>query len=363
MSRVGVHIRRGAEEVAGVPWTASGPVPVHRSRRAATFLSRCRRRWRRRRRGFGTHSGHGHGQMAPSSDVVGGPGQRRGRAWVGRQRRTRPGPAGDEVLFRQWPSLKSGRGRQWLFCHSRWRGARDLLPLLFPTQTPAFRSPGRYLPSHPTHQTDHGLHAAVLSSRPCCLGVRLTCRCRLSPSPTGMTSQAQGGRGRCRARCRSAQSFRQTAGLPSLLDRRTEDVGWSAVVRPETDPQRHSADRQAARHPFYLCSAILARPWRRLLLVVPPFFRRGKRNRRIHFAPPIENPSPLPEQSPSRGSRSRPTKLNGIFRQTARVEPIVCVWSVDLSVWSKIPTPSKLEKRADGCKFCRKDGITVPIVD
>lgn len=286
MSRVGVHIRRGAEEVAGVPWTASGPVPAHRSRRATTFLSRCRRRWRRRRRGFGTHSGHGHGQMAPSSDVVGGPGQRRGRAWVGRQRRTRPGPAGDEVLFRQWPSLKSGRGRQWLFCHSRWRGARDLLPLLFPTQTPAFRSPGRYLPAHPTHQTDHGLHAAVLSSRPCCLGVRLTCKCRLSPSPTGMTSQAQGGRGRCRARCRSAQSFRQTAGLPSLLDCRTEDVGWSAVVRPETDPQRHSADRQAARHPFYLCSAILARPWRRLLLVVPPLFFSVAKVNKLLSRPP-----------------------------------------------------------------------------
>lgn len=162
MSRVGVHIRRGAEGVAGVPWTASGPVPAHRSRRAKTFLSLCRRRWRRRRRGFGTHSGHGHAQMAPSSEVVGGPGQRRGRAWVGRQRRTRPGPAGDEVLLRQWPSLKSGRGRQWLFCHSRWRGARDLLPLLFPTQTPAFRSPGRYLPA-PSNPPDRPWTACYIA--------------------------------------------------------------------------------------------------------------------------------------------------------------------------------------------------------
>lgn len=145
-------------------------------------------------------------------------------------------------------------------------------PCFFPPRHLHSGRPADTYPPHPTHQTDHGLHATLLSSRPCCLGLRLTCRCRLSPSPTGMTSQALGGRGRCRARCRSAQSFRQTAGLPSLLDRRTEDVGWSAVVRPETDPQRHSADRQAARHPFYLCSAILARPWRRLLLVVPPFF-------------------------------------------------------------------------------------------
>lgn len=195
---------------------------------------------------------------------------------MGGQRRTRPGPAGDEVLFRKWPSLRVVvvvvvKG----FCHSRWRSTRSLAPAFSHADTCI--QVAWPIPTRTPNPTDRPLTACCGAPLEAMLPWRVP---HLQMPIVAFTSGYDEPSPARPAAVPSPVPFRPIFpsdwdGLPSL-DRSTgrPHVGWLAVVRPQTDPQRHSADRQPARCTLHsiFCSAILGRPWRRRLLVVlfPP---------------------------------------------------------------------------------------------
>lgn len=156
---------------------------------------------------------------------------------MGGQRRTRPGPAGDEVLFRKWPSLRVVvvvvvKG----FCHSRWRSARSLAPAFSHADTCI--QVAWPIPTRTPNPADRPLTAFCGAPLEAMLPRRVP---HLQMPIVAFTSGYDEPSPARPAAVPSPVPFRPIFksdwdGLSSL-DRSTgrPHVGWLAVVRPQTD--------------------------------------------------------------------------------------------------------------------------------